>query len=211
MGHSNRQAAVAGRTRLTLVTPPVGEPLSLNEVKESLVIRHTRHDNRLTRCIRVARVIVESQSGTALINQTWKQVVDRMPHPLELVIIPVVSITSVKYYPIRESATQTTVLASSYILTEDLLMTHTSWPTSRDILGYEIKYVAGHGVDSAAIKADGQASDLVNAMEMIVAYLFENPGDMVQLEATGATDRANLRSLPPEALLAIRSKARYLL
>src|ERR1017187_8784139 len=103
-------------TGLTLVTPPVVEPLGLDEVKQYRRVDSSDEDNLFLSLITVARHRCESFTGLALITQTWDLVrgawpnrlrfgVDPsqpQPYPSCMVIprSPLVSVASVKYYDV---------------------------------------------------------------------------------------------------------------
>ena len=212
--HSDLQSSGSRRTGaidFSLVTPPAEEPLTVPQAKANLRIRleNARHDELLTRIIPQARQWVELATGQMFIAQTWRQVHNSsgsllggggvMPEAVCLYLEKVRSVSSVKYYPTMDSTSLTTVSASTYFLTGQNVVPRTTWPVSRGIGGYEIEYVVGHGSDRADLVANSYANPLVRALDVCVAYLFENPGDGTQFESGGG-GRTRVRSLPPEAL-----------
>src|ERR671912_2041068 len=86
---------------LSLITPPVAEPVRLAEVKADLRIDHTDDDVRLQRHITEARQSIDGPRTwlvRSLMPQTWELVLDGYPtSEIRLPTAPVASITSVKY------------------------------------------------------------------------------------------------------------------
>ncbi len=206
--YGDSQTSRAQGIKLKLITPSAEEAVTLEHMKDVLHIRNARSDVRLTRVIKASRFLVEKLSGKTLVNQTWTQIHDRTSRTITLAVAPVVSISSVKFYPNLDSTVQTTVVASKYFLAGDTVTTREGWEATRGVQGFEITFVAGFGATSALVAANGEAHSLLQATEMIAAYLYENPGDLIQVDAinAGGNDRAGMRSLPPEALLLIRSE-----
>lgn len=58
---------------------PVGEPVTLAEVKENLRLTHASEDEFISGLIRAARMEVEILTGTALLEQEWRLVLDDWP------------------------------------------------------------------------------------------------------------------------------------
>jgi len=56
---------------LILVSPPAGEPVSLDQLKARLRITHGDFDQRLTHLITAARERVEREAGLVCLTQTW--------------------------------------------------------------------------------------------------------------------------------------------
>ena len=79
---------------------PAAEPVTLAEAKAQLRIDHDSEDALLAGLIRAARSEVEVQTGIALIDQSWRLALDRLP-PDGCVLVrrhPVVEILSVTVY-----------------------------------------------------------------------------------------------------------------
>ncbi|GGD09169.1 head-tail connector protein [Aquisalinus flavus] len=81
---------------LTLITAPVGEPLTLAEIKFFLRVAHDTDDSLITDLAEAARGQVEAVTGLALMTQGWRLTLDRWPtEPVTLLRPPVQSVTSV--------------------------------------------------------------------------------------------------------------------
>lgn len=98
------------RSTLTLVTAPVLEPVSLDEVKSHLRLDSdsAEEDAYLTILRQVARETVEAHTRRALLTQTWDWKLDGFPcaQPWELPKAPLQSVTSISYVD-SDGATQT--------------------------------------------------------------------------------------------------------
>lgn len=208
-----------------LVTAPLEEPLTLGEAKDNLRIKNTRSDALITRIIAAARQWIELVTGQMMIEQTWRQTHNntgslltgqaghaipfaRGTSVVDLHIEPVRSIVSVKVFATLQSTTQTTVPATDYFFTGQQLVPRSVWPSTRGIGGFEVEYKVGHGADKADFAAASRALPLRRALDMLVAYLFENPGDAVMRESRGGGTTA-LRSLPPEVDVFLDTFVRY--
>ena len=71
---------------LTLITPPANEPVTLEEAKAWLKIETADEDTLLLRLIATARQMVEHYTSRAVLEQTWRLVVQS---PLALPVIVV--------------------------------------------------------------------------------------------------------------------------
>lgn len=161
---------------LKLITAPVEEPLTINEVKEYLRIDGTDFDNLLTSLIKSAREAAESFQNRVYITQTWELTLDYFPTlPLKFPKIPLQSVTSIKYFDIN--GIETTWDVSNYIVDSDsepgriAFSYGKSWPSVslRPINAVKIQYIAGYG-DSTDVPENVKL-----AMMVFIAHRFENP------------------------------------
>lgn len=221
--NSDLNVALTSGVIFELVTPPLEEPLTLVQTKGNLRINNARHDALITRIIPEARQWIEMVTGQMFIEQTWRQIhnstgsllvglgANRLPFSsgsnlVALHLEKARSIVSVKVWPTLASTTQTTVAATDYFLTGQTLTPRTTWPSTRGIGGFEVEYKVGHASDAADFDS-GRALPLRRALDSVVAYLFENPGDSVVFEAQGGSK--SVRSLPPEAMAFLEPYVRY--
>lgn len=118
---------------------------------------NTTADAMLRMLISGARKVAEDRTGRALITQTWEQVLDAFPmNELELGILPIQSITSVKYYD--SDGVLQTLSSSDYVLDADTLsgfvrLAHgESWPSTYDMAqAVIVRFVAGYGSTGASV------------------------------------------------------------
>jgi uncharacterized phiE125 gp8 family phage protein len=157
------------RQRLSIVTAPTIEPVTLADAKLFLKVDETADNDLITSLIKAARQACEAYTSRALTAQTWKVFFDRWPGvevPLTEGITvgadlssvaaevfipkpPLVSITHVKTYD--DSDVATTWSSSNYFVdtaTEPgriVPRTGTSFPTTtRTANGIEIQFIAGY-------------------------------------------------------------------
>ena len=84
---------------LALITAPTAEPISLAEIKSYLRVTATRDDAYIKKLLLWARKKVESDTGRAMLTQTWEQHHDGFVHnPILIGRAPLASVVSVKYY-----------------------------------------------------------------------------------------------------------------
>ena len=71
-------------SELTVITPPAGEPLSLDAAKEFLRLGTDAKDGLVARLIASARAQIEAASGLALVSRTLRRTWTRWPPPRRL-------------------------------------------------------------------------------------------------------------------------------
>lgn len=168
---------------LTVVTAPVGDPLTLEEVKAHLRVDSTADDELIGALILAARLKLESDTGRALLTRTYDLSLDGWPASgvLLLPYSPVQSVTSITYY---DTANVATVWAASNYQVDAASVPArivpaygAVWPavTLRSLNGVVIRYVAGYGALATIPETDRQA------MKLLVAHWYENR------EAVGAS------------------------
>ena len=140
---------------LALITAPTSEPIQLAEAKVQCGIAEDvgYHDDALRMSIEAARLKVETDTGRALINQTWDLSLDCFPTGLDAIYIPkspVSSITHVKYY---DTSNVEQTLATSVYKTiiarepcEIRLKYQQQWPfIYSEAAVVTVRFVAGYG------------------------------------------------------------------
>ncbi len=198
-----------------LITPPLVEPISLDEVKDNLRIRNNRFDGLLTRIRKEARQWIEFATGQMFIEQTWRQIHSSTGGSLfssgseniDLRLSKARSIVEVNVWSTLEATSKTLVASSGYFLTGQTLVPRTTWPSTRGVGGFEVDYKVGHGADADDFVDASYAGSLKRALDITIAYLFENPGDNVTFESQGGS--TTIRSLPPEALAVMATYTQY--
>lgn len=134
-----------------LISPPGAEPVTVSEAKANLRVTHTDDDDLITRIIGEARDFIERRIQKKLMSQTWELVLDNFGTGTEikLPVVPVQSITSVKYDD--SAGVEQTVTPEDYYLDnanvdEAWLFPVAAWPA--DLLAavntVRIRYVAGY-------------------------------------------------------------------
>ncbi len=165
---------------LTLVTAPTIEPITSAEARLQCGIADDAagyHDPKLLSLIKAAREKVETDTGRAVIAQTWDYTFDLWPYGLEAIYIPkapVSAITSVKYY---DTTNVEQTLATSVYKTfldrepaEIRLKKSQQWPFLYGEQGViTVRFVAGYGAAATAVPESLKA-----AMLLLVSDWFEN-------------------------------------
>lgn len=139
-----------------LITAPASEPVTLTEAKTHLNVVGTDDDTYITALIVAAREGAETITERVLMTQTWELALDAFPDALELIRVPVQSVTSITY---DDADGVATVLgASAYALdTADdngfayiVPAYNTQWPVTQDsINAVRVRFVSGYA--SAAL------------------------------------------------------------
>lgn len=170
-----------------LIAGPASEPISLAEAKAYLRIDDAAEDGLIGTLISAARMHVESLTGKALLEQSWRVVLDAWPKDrmVKLPVAPLVSLTSVTAFDEQDDAVAVPVaqfLPESGTAPARLLLPATiaGMPVLRERLGIEIDYVAGFGAS-----ADEVPADLRHALLALVAHWHEHR-DAVIIAGSGA-------------------------
>jgi uncharacterized phiE125 gp8 family phage protein len=151
---------------------PAVEPVTLSEVKAHLRIDGTSEDDLLTGLVRAARQDVERSTGLALIDQSWRLVLDRWPASgtVPLRIHPVREVLSVTLYG---SEGEASLLAPESYQVDTLsrparVHAETTPPALRAMNGVEIDFSAGFGESGTDVP------DLLRrAILLLVAHWYE--------------------------------------
>jgi len=80
-----------------LVTAPAFEPVSLADAKSQCRVDIADDDALISGLVTAARQYVESETGLALITQTWDVFADEFRHSMRLLPSPVGAVVSVSY------------------------------------------------------------------------------------------------------------------
>ena len=190
------------RHRLSLVTAPTVEPVTLQELKAHLRLDDsTAEDSLLSGLITVAREMAEDYTRRALITQTWKMFMDSFPGGrsgqwwdgvregalselvgvggvIEIPLGPLQSVTHIKTYDDSDVATtfsSTNYRVSAYSSERGRISLRDgqTWPTfERNIDGIEIQFVAGYGATGASVPGG-----IKEAIKAEAAYRYEHRGD----------------------------------
>ena len=152
-------------TRLTLLSAPLAEPVTLDEAKQFLRIEHNADDANVTRAIAAARQAAEQFLHFLLLPQQWRFSVSRLCHILALPVGPAQAVSAITAYD-HEGASHI-VAPEHYRLTLDghgIIFSQV--PTGRE---FSIALIIGAYADAAAIPA-GIKQGLINH----VAAILEN-------------------------------------
>jgi uncharacterized phiE125 gp8 family phage protein len=163
-----------------LTTAADGDPVTLAEAKAFARIdptgdasADTDNDNIVTELITSATRVFESQSGRALVAQTWTAWLDCVPCSgiLQLNKGRIESVTSIKGYD--EGGNATTLDSGAYEVDNDNarigLVGSNTWPdATRQFKSFEVVYVAGYA-DAAAVPEEAKS-----AIKQMVSHWYEH-------------------------------------
>jgi uncharacterized phiE125 gp8 family phage protein len=158
---------------LVLVTPPTAYAVTLTEAKAQCRVTSTDEDGVIQGYIAAATSYVEKYTGTSIMAQTWKLVLDGWSDCIKLPNGPVSSVTSVKY--LDTAGVEQTLAADQY--TADLASsparvvrkTTTTYPPAlNEIASVNVTYVAGY-----TTLPDTKA-DLRNAILLLIGQWHAN-------------------------------------
>lgn len=170
-----------------LLVPPASEPVSLAEAKTYLRVDNSDEDALITTLIAAARMHVEGTTGRALIEQTWRVLLDDWPvdRMIELPVAPLRSLTAVRAYDADGDVTaislaqfqpETATERARLILPNGV----SDSPVLRDFNGIEVDYIAGYA-DAPTNVPD----DLKRACLVLIGHWFEHR-DAVFVAGSGA-------------------------
>ena len=164
---------------IVLTTPPVIEPVTLDEAKTHLKVDTTDDDTLIGTLISAARAKAEWNTGRALITQDWTFAADCWPQDnvFELPFPPLQSVTSVTAYALDDTAMvldpsiyQVDTMSSPARLT---LKANASPPVNlRALNAVQIVFTAGYGDSENDVPAL-----IREAILEIVADMYVNRGD----------------------------------
>ncbi len=151
---------------------PAAEPVTLAEVKAHLRLSHASEDTLLAGLIRAAREDVERTTGLALIEQSWRLVLDRWPRDGTVALMrhPVREILSVTAYGSEgEGALVNPATYQADTLSRPARLHFVERPEPlRTLNGIEIDFTAGFG------EAGTDVPDLLKrAILLLVAHWYE--------------------------------------
>ncbi|MCO5147009.1 MAG: head-tail connector protein [Aquamicrobium sp.] len=151
---------------------PAAEPVTLSEAKRTLRLDHDSEDELIGGLIRAAREEVEASCGLALIDQSWRLALDRMPRSGRVLLRrhPVREVLSVTVYGSEGEASL--VDPASYRLDG------TSRPARLHFRAVPAPGVAMNGIEIDFSAGFGEAGTdvpdlLKRAMLVLVAHWYE--------------------------------------
>lgn len=155
-----------------LLAGPAQEPVSLAEAKAFLRVEDSAEDGLITSLIGAARLHVEGVTGQALLEQSWRVVLDAWPadRQVRLPVVPFAGITGITAHDGAGGAHD--VPLAQFLREPDRLLlpaTVAGMPVLRERQGIEIDYVAGFGT-----APENVPPDLRQALLGLVAHWFEH-------------------------------------
>ncbi len=159
---------------LTLITPPVTEPVTVDEAKAHLRLEHALDDTFVGKLITAARQHVETVCWRALLPQTWELRLDEFPagREISLAMGRVRSVTSLKYDDSNDA--EQTVSPTDYIVdgavpARLVLRRVASWPgTNGEANCVRVRYEAGY-TDAADVP-----QSIKHGILLLISQMYEH-------------------------------------
>ncbi|MFN3867621.1 MAG: head-tail connector protein [Hyphomicrobiaceae bacterium] len=160
---------------MVLRSGPNLEPVTIEEVKAHLRVDASDEDALLASLVLTSRLHIEAALGIALVNQSWRMVLDVWPKSgiVAMPIGPVMSIEEVRVLGAHGDVS--TVASETYHLDvagrPQRLVPHAgTWPDpGRRTAGIEIDLVAGYGAAAQDVPAP-----IRQALLLLIAHWYEH-------------------------------------
>ena len=162
---------------LALTTPPINEPVTVDEFKDSAGIAHDDDNALIRRITRAARSYLEQMWDRSFITTVYTYKVQAFATTVALPRPPLISIDSIKYTDTNDA--QQTVTSSVYTAVVDVepgyvtLASGQLWPTDQrsvtrvpEVL---IQYQAGYGADAANVP-----EGIKQAIHLLAGHWYEH-------------------------------------
>jgi uncharacterized phiE125 gp8 family phage protein len=161
---------------LSLITPPVGEPVTLADAKAHLRIDTPDDDALITALISAARARAEWHTGRAFMTQSWILWLDSWPENgiVEIPLPPLATVSAVTLYARDDTATLLDPARFVVDLAGGRIALRQSTilpPLLRVIDAIQVAFTAGYG-DATAVP-----QPLKTAILETVVFLYEHRGD----------------------------------
>lgn len=162
---------------LVRTVEPIGEVLTLKEVRDFLRVEHSDENNLLASMIMGATSKVEKYLSRSLLTQTWVLSIDDYPADTTIPLYygTVQSITSVTSY-LSDGTTDVFDNTNYYLVNAQLkpeisLVYNALWPSNilRPKEGVKIEYITGYGDDASDVPYS-----VKEAILHIIASMYEN-------------------------------------
>lgn len=139
------------QTSLTMITAPVGEPITVDEAISHLRLPEEEDEELIETYISIARQYFEDHDDRRLLTQTWLLTLDRFPYDyIEVPLRPLQVVNSIKYR--NSDGTLTTLDPANYQVDTRSFLPRISpafniyWPYARcQMNAVEVEFVVGYG------------------------------------------------------------------
>lgn len=162
--------------KLKLITPPVVEPLTVEEALAQLRVDFDDDNAIIAGFISAAREMAEAHTWRAILTQTWDLSLDQFPASDRITLPrpPLQSVTGVYYTP--NGGTEQTFSAANYLVDTYgepgavVLKSGASWPgdTLQAVNGVRVRFVAGWA------NAEDVPRSLVQGVKLLLGHFYEN-------------------------------------
>lgn len=167
--------------KISLVTAPTEEPLTLDQAKQHLRVDIEDDDMLIGDLIKASREYAENVTHRKLMSQTWKVYLDDWPDKdyIEIPFPPLVSVTHVKYTDYNSSQVAVSTSEYNYDTVSEpgrvQLAYGYSWPTAtlHPTNPIEIQFVCGYGTP------DDVPEQIKQGMKIDLSDLYEQRESIV--------------------------------
>jgi uncharacterized phiE125 gp8 family phage protein len=177
-----------------LKTPPIREPISIEEVKSHSRITISDDDLLIQNQIIGIRKMVEDLFHLALITQTWTMYLDYLPCEIEIYKRPIQKINSVKY--LDAAGVSQTIAANQYMVDLNskppriMPAPNASWPSvNLRPSAVAVEFDAGYGPDGNSVPAN-----VLMYLMMTLGNFYENRESYSELKLNHLDFTENLMS-----------------
>ncbi|MEO0880308.1 MAG: head-tail connector protein [Pseudomonadota bacterium] len=156
---------------LTLIAPPAGEPISLDDLKAHLRVAHTDEDPLIAALGVAARQSVEVRAGLALTTQQWRLSLDAAPaRPVYLPMRPLISVEAVTVVGPNDSVIHPPAGTFDIVTGLSGRIVRTGvWPRpAKAAGGVRIDFTAGWS------SVDAVPAGILQAIRLLTAHFYEN-------------------------------------
>ena len=160
---------------LMMTSGPAVEPVGVDEAKAHLRIDGVSEDALIASLVLTSRLHIEAALGLALIDQSWRLVLDAWPKD-GIVKLPMSPVTAVSAIRVRDGEGPSTLVnADNYDVAlvgrpQRIIPKSASWlqPATR-AAGIEIDFIAGYGAAAVDVPAP-----IRQALLLLVAHWYEH-------------------------------------
>lgn len=163
---------------LVCLSPPLEEPVSLDEARAHLRLDGSTFDDALSRLITAARQLAERETNRQLCTATWQLSLDAWPREIRLPKPPLLDLEAIEYVdPAGDLQTLDAGLYELHDAVEPARIVPAYgevWPDVRDHINViRVRYDAGYG------DAENVPAPIKQFILLLVAHWFVNPSAVV--------------------------------
>lgn len=154
---------------LTLLTPPVAEPVSVSDLKTHLRVTSSAEDAMIAGLGLAARQAIEARYGLCILAQEWRLSLDRVPD--HAITLPFSPILSVEHVGVTRQGITEVILPSDYDVHVGLvgrLRMNRAVRTDARLAAVKITFIAGWTTPESV------PEEIRLAIKVLAAHFFEN-------------------------------------
>jgi len=163
---------------VTQTVAPTAEPVSRTEAKLHLRVDISTDDSLIDSLIQAAREYVEIYTGRSYVLRTYRADLPYFADEIQLPFKPIISISNIKYYSDASPSVLTTLPATYYTLTRNVIQRAygATWPAVNTFPNnVQITYTAGYApTSSPEVPAENVPAAVKAAILLMIGDLYEN-------------------------------------